>query len=62
MQQLMNQELSRARHADLIRQAANQYARLPEEHVDSKPTTTRPGRLRALFARRPQGRPALGSR
>ena len=60
MQPLMNQELSRARHAELIREAANQYARLPEEPVESK--RTRSGRLRALFARRPQGRPALGSR
>jgi hypothetical protein len=60
MQPLMNQELSRARHAALIREAANHYARLPEEQVDSKPS--RPSRLRALFARRPQGRPALGSR
>jgi hypothetical protein len=60
MQPLMNQELSRARHADLIREAANRYARLPDEAVESKPR--RSGRLRALFARRPQGRPAFGSR
>jgi hypothetical protein len=60
MQPLMNQELSRARHADLIREAANRYARQPEAPIESKPT--RAGRLRALFARRPQGRPALGSR
>jgi hypothetical protein len=60
MQQLMNQELSRARSADLIREAANRYARLPDEPVESKPA--RSGRLRGLFARRPQGRPALGAR
>jgi hypothetical protein len=60
MQPLMNQELSRARNADLIRESANRYARLPEEPVEPKPA--RAGRLRALFARRPHGRPALGSR
>jgi hypothetical protein len=60
MQPLMNQELSRARHAELIREAANHYARLLEEPIVPKPPRT--SRLRALFERRHQSRPALGSR